>query len=174
MSVKDTVVFKRKDLYQELWEISASGVAKKHNLNYGKLLISCREAQIPIPPSGYWIKFACGKAAGKIELPDSAIEEVQLTLASNKVKKIAVVDNKEESIASPKSKELTEDDEEITDINSKKTDIISDEKYKVLDFLPADERVKVIDAIQNIKLEKRTNLHPMLVAYRKKLQNGKK
>ena len=99
---------------------------------------------------------------------------MQLTLASNKVKKIAVVDNKEESIASPKSKELTEDDEEITDINSKKTDIISDEKYKVLDFLPADERVKVIDAIQNIKLEKRTNLHPMLVAYRKKIAEWEK
>lgn len=66
MSIKDTVVFKRKDLYQELWEISASGVAKKHNLNYGKLLISCREAQIPIPPSGYWTKLACGKAAEKL------------------------------------------------------------------------------------------------------------
>lgn len=28
MSDKNTVIFKRKDLYQELWEISASGVAK--------------------------------------------------------------------------------------------------------------------------------------------------
>ena len=174
MSVKDTVVFKRKDLYQELWEISASGVAKKHNLNYGKLLTSCREAQIPIPPSGYWTKLACGKTAEKIELPDSAIEEVQLTLASNKVKRIAVVDNKEESIAFTKLNEFTGGDEEITDINDKKTDIILDEKYKALNFLPTDERMNVIDAIQNLKLEKRTNLHPMLVAYRKKIAEWEK
>lgn len=174
MSVNDTVVFKRKDLYQELWEISASGVAKKYNLNYGKLLISCREAQIPIPPSGYWTKLACGKAAEKIELPLSDIDEVELLLAGRKEKKIQVVDNKEETVALPKTKKSREVNEEITDTEGKKSEPVLDERYKALSFLSVDERMKVIEEIQNIKLEKRVTLHPMLVAYRKKIAEWEK
>ncbi len=174
MSIEDTVVLKREDLYQELWEMSASGVAKKHNLNYGKLLTSCREFQIPIPPSGYWTKLACGKATEKIELPDSSIEEVKLALANSKVKKVTAIGNKEESTELPKTKESREIHEEIADINVEVTDFIVDEKYEVLKFLPSDEGSKVIEAIQNIKMENRTNLHPMLVAYRKKIAEWEK
>lgn len=175
MSDKNTFIFKREDLYQELWEISASGVAKKYNLNYGKLLTSCHKAQIPIPPSGYWTKLICGKPAEKIELPDSIIEEVELALASSKVKNIAVVDNKEEPISPLKIEDLTEGNEEMkAAISGRTADILLDGIDKALDFLPENERTTVIDAIQNIKLEKRTNLHPMLVSYRKKIAEWEK
>lgn len=99
---------------------------------------------------------------------------MKLALASSKVKKVTAVGNKEESTVLPKTKEFREVDKETADINVKVTDFILDEKYEVLKFLPADERAKVIEAIQNIKMENRTNLHPMLVTYKKKIAEWEK
>lgn len=45
--------------------VSASGVAKQYGLIYAKLLQSCKEYGIPIPPSGYWTKIVCGKEVSK-------------------------------------------------------------------------------------------------------------
>lgn len=108
-------------------------------------------------------------------MTDSIIEEVELTLASSEAKKMAVIDNKEKPIFPPQIEEFTKSNEEIkATISSKKSDIILAGIDKALDFLPEDERTNVISAIQNIKLEKRTNLHPMLVAYRKKIAEWEK
>ncbi|MDT3425165.1 hypothetical protein J2Z22_000678 [Paenibacillus forsythiae] len=46
----------RKQLYDEIWEMSVTGVAKKYNLPYAHLMKQIKEASIPIPPSGYWTK----------------------------------------------------------------------------------------------------------------------
>jgi hypothetical protein len=44
---KRLIKFSRKQLYDEIWTSSVSGVAKKYDLNYAKLIISCKQANIP-------------------------------------------------------------------------------------------------------------------------------
>ena len=40
----------RKQLYDEIWEISAAGTAKKYDIPYSQFLKQIKEANIPIPP----------------------------------------------------------------------------------------------------------------------------
>lgn len=68
----------REQLYNEIWTISVSGVAKKYNVPYAKLLKLCKEIDIPYPPSGYWTQLKCGKAVTKTSLPESLTTEVTL------------------------------------------------------------------------------------------------
>ena len=68
----------REQLYNEIWEISVAGVAKKYNANYNDLLKLCKEADVPVPPSGYWVKLQFGKPVAQISLPESSIVEVTL------------------------------------------------------------------------------------------------
>lgn len=50
------VEFTRKKLYEEIWKLSVAGVARKYGIPYAKCLAQVKEAQIPVPPSGYWTK----------------------------------------------------------------------------------------------------------------------
>ncbi|MHC1762517.1 MAG: hypothetical protein AB9917_23945 [Negativicutes bacterium] len=68
----------REQLYKEIWEISVAGVAKKYNAAYNDLLKLCKEADIPVPPSGYWMKLEYGKPVEQILLPESVVFEVTL------------------------------------------------------------------------------------------------
>lgn len=70
----------REFLYNEIWEISAAGVAKKYNVPYAELLRLCKEIEIPIPPSGYWTKLSFGKPVEKNPLPESLQSEVILPI----------------------------------------------------------------------------------------------
>lgn len=70
----------RELLYNEIWEISVSGVAKKYNVPYAELLRLCKEIEVPIPPSGYWTKLNFGKPVEKIPLPESSQSEVILPI----------------------------------------------------------------------------------------------
>ena len=58
---KRLIKFSRKQLYDEIWTSSVSGVAKKYDLNYAKLIISCKQANIPFPSSGFLDKKALWK-----------------------------------------------------------------------------------------------------------------
>lgn len=71
----------REQLYNEIWEISVMGVAQKYNLPYAQLLKLCKEADIPIPPSGYWTKISFGKLVVKTPLPDSDTDIITLSNA---------------------------------------------------------------------------------------------
>jgi len=76
----------REQLYNEIWEISVAGVAKKYNANYNDLLKLCKEADVPVPPSGYWVKLQFGKPVEQLPLPESIAE---VTLPGNdKLKRI--------------------------------------------------------------------------------------
>ena len=55
------VKLSRKQLYDEIWLLSVAGVARKYNLNYSRLIGSCKEAGIPYPSSGYWTRKNMGK-----------------------------------------------------------------------------------------------------------------
>ena len=80
----------REQLYNEIWEISVAGVAKKYNADYNDLLKLCKEADIPIPPSGYWTKLKFGKSVEQLSLPESSIVEVTLP-GNDKPKRIRKV-----------------------------------------------------------------------------------
>ncbi len=79
----------RKQLYDEVWEISVAGMAKKYGLEYNQLMKQIKEAGIPIPPSGYWTKLSFGKPTEKIALPgaeDTVVSIYSVTLAKRKRK----------------------------------------------------------------------------------------
>ena len=78
MAEEQGVKINREQLYKEIWEISVAGVAKKYNANYNDLLKTCKEADIPVPPSGYWMKLEYGKSVEKVPLPESSTLEVVL------------------------------------------------------------------------------------------------
>ncbi|MCO5384592.1 MAG: hypothetical protein NHB14_01320 [Desulfosporosinus sp.] len=65
MPEEQFIKISREILYNEIWEISAAGAAKKYNVPYAELLRLCKEVEIPIPPSGYWTKLNFGKLVEK-------------------------------------------------------------------------------------------------------------
>lgn len=46
---KGIVKLTRKQLYDEIWALSVAGVARKYNLNYGKLIATCKVENISFP-----------------------------------------------------------------------------------------------------------------------------
>ncbi|MEY8762514.1 MULTISPECIES: hypothetical protein [Clostridium] len=80
MPEEQFIKISRELLYKEIWEISASGVAKKYNVPYAELLRLCKEIELPIPPSGYWTKLSFGKPVSKTPLPKSSHSEVLLPI----------------------------------------------------------------------------------------------
>lgn len=78
---KKTVTFQREQLYQEIWEISLSKVAKKYDVPYAKLKDACVQANIPLPSLSYWGNLQCGKEVSKMPLPQSDQQEISVTFS---------------------------------------------------------------------------------------------
>lgn len=72
----------RKQLYDEIWELSASGVAKKHGVPYSLFLQQVKLSGVPIPPSGYWTKVSFGKPVEEIPLSGDPEELVTFEATS--------------------------------------------------------------------------------------------
>lgn len=68
----------RKELYDEVWELSGAGVAKKYDIPYAKCIAQIKAANIPIPPSGYWTKINFGKPVEQTPLQGNQDEIVTL------------------------------------------------------------------------------------------------
>ena len=51
----------RKQLYDEIWEKSVAGLARKLDIPYADLMQQVKEADIPVPPPGYWTQLRHGK-----------------------------------------------------------------------------------------------------------------
>ena len=49
-----TITLSREQIYNEIWEISVAGAARKYDIPYTRLMKACKDANIPIPSSGYW------------------------------------------------------------------------------------------------------------------------
>lgn len=174
----NVITLTRNQLYDEVWKISVQGVAKKYNLHYQKLLNSCKEANIPIPPSGYWTKLKCGKDVSQelTELPQSDIENVTLYLAgfkpekykkektnSSEYKEMEVRLCDEETILGKNDSDLYEDDIKIT---------IKDSPFLL--FLDEDERKTVLNTASSIKIRDIKKLHPQVIQYRDSINNWNK
>ena len=93
----------RKELYDKIWEVSVTGVAKEFDIPYSQLMKQVKANNIPIPPSGYWTKLSFGKPTMKTPLEDPADLTVSLYKMSKAVLPIQVAEN--ESV-SPKTSVL--------------------------------------------------------------------
>ncbi|WP_227056459.1 hypothetical protein [[Clostridium] hylemonae] len=165
MSNFNKVKFDRKKLYDEIWKLSAAGVAKKYNLHYAKLITSLKENHIPYPPSGYWTRLAYGKDVSKeiVPLPESEIEEIYLYLASyTSIKK-----NNEQKV---NNVEAVEPNKESKSIKNIKGITLPD---NILPFLDEEERKAIIIALADVHVKLNSKLHPVLVAYKKSIEEWK-
>lgn len=98
-TVQTTVVqLTRKQLYDEIWEISAAGTAKKYDIPYSQFLKQIKNANIPIPPSGYWTKLSFGKPVERTALEEPLDEVVLLA------KEFSLPKEKSEAGPTPKRK----------------------------------------------------------------------
>lgn len=132
----------RVQLYNEIWEISVTGVAKKYNVPYLEMMKLCKIADIPIPPSGYWTKLKFGKPVTKKPLPESSIKEVTL-------------------LSEIKLTTETVDERVFHGVK------ISGRASESLSFLSEEERESVLIAAQRIKLtSEASQLHKKINSYK--------
>ena len=68
-------VMTRKQLYDEVWDMSMAGVARKYGISYSKCVKQIKEAGIPTPSSGYWTLLGMGNPVEKTPL-DEPFDEV--------------------------------------------------------------------------------------------------
>ena len=81
---KGIVKLTRKQLYDEIWALSVAGVARKYNLNYGKLIATCKVENISFPSSGYWTKKNMGKDVSNEIVEFSGLEDTEISLITKR------------------------------------------------------------------------------------------
>lgn len=187
MTKEQEQILPRQELYNEIWEISVTGVAKKYNVPYAELLKLCKESDIPIPPSGYWTKLKFGKPVSKTPLPDSLIKEVTLPLSSTKkfikhppVQIKATSDQKvlnqdgesdKQSVVETSTILLAPETKAKTFVDGKQSIRISES----LSFLSEEEREKVFLAAEGIKIpDENSKIHKKVNAYKSVIKEWNK
>ena len=100
MQEEPAINMSRKQLYDEIWEMTVAGVARKYDIPYLQLLKQIKEADIPIPPSGYLSQLSSGKPVTKTELqgPVDAAVSIFRTVPNARAKKTK---DKPQSMKSP-------------------------------------------------------------------------
>lgn len=137
-----TMKFERKKLYDEIWDISLTGVSKKYGLNYTKLVQVCKENNIPYPSSAYWTKKNMGLdySTEIVELPEAEEKEIEVPLKNTGL----LIDEK----VSDKDKFIKE--------------------FNFLNFLEEDEKKKVAEVIYELSVDKYKRNHKVIVEYKNK------
>ncbi len=162
-SKKEIVKLSRKQLYNDIWEMSVAGVARKYNLNYARLIEACRASDIPFPSSGYWTRRNCGKdvSSETILLSGNEDEIVELLTNDSVVKRLrkSIIANETSA-----EKENEDNSENTVDTNE---DSVS--KSQILSFLSNEERKRVIAVAYNLKIDTNARLHNVLSLYKKKI-----
>jgi hypothetical protein len=153
----------RKELYDEIWAMSAVKVSKKYNVPYGKLLGICKENNIPVPPSGYWTQISFGKTVSIAALVG---EEGLIIVLPKEVSKKNLQVVKVE-IESPTTI-VIDDSSPIKQIESMdKANILENFDAQLL-FLTEEERIKVLIVANNLSsLGGKTSLHSKITEYKK-------
>jgi hypothetical protein len=59
----------REDLYEKVWNVSVTKLAKSYGISDVGLAKACKRHQIPRPPMGYWAQKAAGRAPKRPPLP---------------------------------------------------------------------------------------------------------
>lgn len=163
-----TITLSRQQLYDEIWQVSVAGVARKYNLNYSKLIAKCKEANVPFPSSGYWTKKNLGKDVTDevVALPPSDEENVELLLAGAKVekkKKIAFMEQKVKEILGDEVIALVVEAAEENDIED-----------TVLMFLENEEKKRVLQVASALSVRDKKRLHEQLIKYRNSMTEWKR
>lgn len=171
---KGIVKLTRKQLYDDIWALSVAGVARKYNLNYGKLIATCKVENISFPSSGYWTKKNMGKDVSNEIVEFSGLEDTEISL----ITKDAVVKRIRKAKAEVVEKVHTDVTEELDvvteeDLPQKKTDNIPEWPDEILDHLDETERNKVLEYACNLQISQSTRLHKMLVQYKKDIADYK-
>jgi len=163
----------RKQLYDEIWQYSAMGVAKKYNLHYARLISSLKEANIPYPPSGYWTRLACGKDVSKevVDLPESEIEVLELYPANFAIPRKRKQKPEPTNVREIKQEEESSESNIESTIENKEEEIFIPDS--VLSFLGKDEKNKVIEIIKKIEVKSHSRLHPQAAKYKQSIQEWK-
>lgn len=180
-----TIILSRQQLYNEIWQISVAGVARKYNLNYPKLIAKCKEADLPFPPSGYWTRKNMGiDVTGEVvTLPPSNIENMELLLAGAKVEKKkkvelkqpveAVVEETGDSLekASVSIEQKVEEKLEEVIVPIMEENIADD---TVLTFLESEEKKHVLRTASELNICDKKKLHEQLIKYKKSMSEWKR
>lgn len=171
---KGIIKLSRQQLYDEIWKLSVTGVARKHDLNYRKLIAACKAENIPFPSSGYWTRKNMGKDVSSevVGLPGSGDDEIALETNDAKIKRI-----KKQKDNAVKAEEVVAEGQEVQASITQKT---WEEKKKasdwadgVLEFLEEKERKQVFESACNLQINKNTRLHKALVQYKKDIADYK-
>ena len=87
---QEVLKISREQLYNEIWELSVSKVAKKYNISYAKLKQACIDANIPTPSNSYWTNLQMGNSVTKTPLPFSDIKDIILLKSKSLSSKILI------------------------------------------------------------------------------------
>jgi len=140
--------FEREKLYDEIWDISLTGVSKKYGLNYAKLVQVCKENNIPYPSSAYWTKKNMGLDYTKeiIELSEAEEKEIEVLLKNTEL----LIDKK----VSDKDKFIKE--------------------FNFLNFLEEDEKKNVAEVIYDLSVDKYRKNHKVIIEYKDKTKEERR
>lgn len=90
MAVRPAAKLTRKQIYDEIWSAAVSGMALKYSIPYFSLLKQVKDANIPIPPSGYWTKKEFNKEITMTPLtgnPDEVVVLYKSSAAATRMQK---------------------------------------------------------------------------------------
>lgn len=171
---KGIIKLTRKQLYDEIWELSVAGVARKYNLNYGKLIAVCKAENVPFPSSGYWTKKNMGKDVSNEVVELSGLEGAEIPLITNDatIKRIRKAKTK---IVEEEQANIIEDLEVVAteELQQNKVENISKWSDGMLEFLDETERNKVLECACNLQIRQNIRLHKVLVQYKKEIADYK-
>ena len=164
----------RKQIYDEVWSISISGMVKKYDISYSLLYKQIKDANIPIPPKGYWTKKEYGKETVVAELkgnPDEVVELYKRMPFISKNKADTKIHAEEKTVMNT-SQSLIE--KEVKNNNIKNSNY-NGEYDAILSFLSADEKERLFVAVSNVKItDEKERLHSKIIAHRKRIEGWEK
>ena len=157
----------RKQIYDEVWSISISGMVKKYDISYSLLYKQIKDANIPIPPKGYWTKKEFGKETVVAELngdPDEVVELYKRMPFISKNKADTKIQAEEKTVMNT-SESLVEKENEVVSSN------YDGEYDTLLPFLSAEEKEQLFVAVSNVKItDEKERLHSKIIEHRKRIE----
>ncbi len=171
---KGVVKLTRKQIYDEIWALSVAGVARKYNLNYGKLIATCKEQNIPYPSSGYWTKKNMGKDISKEIIELGGLQDVEISLIT-KTASIKHIKKSKENVSEKVDSDVINNSDDVNEreLSQKKTKNIPQWPEGILEDLDKIERNKVLECACNLQIKPNARLHKVLVQYKKNMAEYK-
>ena len=166
---KGILKLSRKQIYDDIWELSVAGVARKYNLNYARLIESCKSNNIPFPSSGYWTRRNMGKDVSSevIALDGDGKEILALVTNDSVVKRIKKAKTETDTSA---QNVVVESKVQVIEERGDSTERIPDISISgILEFLEEEERSKIIATACSLEINEDAKLHRVLAQYKKKI-----